>query len=97
MLKLLATVALLSATPAMAFEQYHPQPGDDDADAKLCEGVPDFQKCMDEMFNTRLHRIMSDRIIMEVTAEIGRRLDRIEKRLDEIERRQQPSSVAKGR
>jgi hypothetical protein len=92
MLKLFAILALLSQ-PAMAQDSKQ----EFEADAQACDKVADFAKCFER---DRMQRALTDHATKLVIEELGRRLDRIEKRLDEIEQHvPEPSSsrAIKGR
>ena len=85
MLKLFAILALLSQ-PAMAQDSKQ----EFEADAQACDKVADFAKCFER---DRMQRALTDHATKLVIEELGRRLDRIEKRLDAIEQHvPEPSS-----
>ena len=68
-----------------------------EADAQACDKAADFAKCFER---DRMQRALTDHATKLVIEELGRRLDRIEKRLDEIEQHvPEPSSsrAIKGR
>ena len=72
MLKLFAILALLSQ-PAMAQDSKQ----EFEADAQACDKAADFAKCFER---DRMQRALTDHATKLVIEELGRRLDRIEKR-----------------
>ena len=85
MLKLFAILALLSQ-PAMAQDSKQ----EFEADAQACDKAADFAKCFER---DCMQRALTDHATRLVIEELGRQLDRIEKRLDEIEQHvPEPSS-----
>ena len=92
MLKLFAILALLSQ-PAMAQDSKQ----EFEADAQACDKAADFAKCFER---DCMQRALTDHATRLMIEELGRQLDRIEKRLDEIEQHvPEPSSsrAIKGR